>query len=47
MQATIKDGVRYSTAKSFLTPILGRPNLHILINAHVTQVLFKTSSGYG
>ncbi|KAI0313431.1 aryl-alcohol oxidase [Amylostereum chailletii] len=42
-QATIKDGRRSSSATAYLGPqFIGRPNLHVLLNAQVTQ-LFDTS----
>ncbi|KIJ52454.1 GMC oxidoreductase [Sphaerobolus stellatus SS14] len=44
-QATINEGVRSSSATSYLAPkYLNRPNLHVLINARVTK-LVKTSTG--
>jgi choline dehydrogenase len=43
LQTTTKDGVRFSTAKAFLTPALSRPNLHILTKATATKVLLKAS----
>lgn len=39
-QATVHNGIRQSTAKSFLIPAKNRPNLHIIKNALVTQILF-------
>ncbi len=33
-QVTQKDGERFSAAKAYLTPNLGRPNLHVLTDAH-------------
>ncbi|RVE50264.1 hypothetical protein evm_005099 [Chilo suppressalis] len=41
--ATIKDGLRHSTARAFLSPIKDRKNLHVIKNALVTQLLFKTN----
>lgn len=37
-QATAADGLRWSTSRSFLYPVLHRTNLHIVVNAHVTKV---------
>ena len=37
--ATIRDGARCSTAKAFLKKIADRPNLAILMNAHVEKVI--------
>ena len=33
-------GVRWSTARAFLTPILSRPNLTVLSGVHVTRLVF-------
>lgn len=48
LQGTIVNGTRCSPAKAFLASIKERPNLHVIKNALVTQVLFnpdKTVSG--
>jgi hypothetical protein len=40
MQKTIGNGERSSSATSYLTPdVLGRPNLHILLNSRATKVM--------
>ena len=39
-QLTIHAGERWSAAKAYLTPILGRKNLTIESNAHVSRILF-------
>jgi choline dehydrogenase len=39
-QFTIKNGKRMSTAETYLRPVMGRDNLHVLTNAHVTRILF-------
>lgn len=39
-QTNIKDNVRHSTARAFLTPVKGRKNLHVIKNGMVTKVLF-------
>ncbi|XP_064490015.1 glucose dehydrogenase [FAD, quinone]-like [Ornithodoros turicata] len=39
-QGTLRHGARCSTTKAFLEPCRGRPNLHILVKAQVTRVLF-------
>ena len=44
MQATIKNGKRFSTAKSFLKPIIGQPNLSVLPEAFVERLVI--SGGY-
>ncbi|XP_075219565.1 glucose dehydrogenase [FAD, quinone]-like [Lycorma delicatula] len=48
-QGTIRRGSRCSTAKAFLRPVRLRRNLHIAMNAHVTQILInpKTKRAYG
>ena len=38
MQASIKKGQRWSTAKGYLRPIMERENLHISIKSFVTKV---------
>ncbi|KAJ6594334.1 alcohol oxidase [Mycena capillaripes] len=39
-QETVKDGSRSSSATSYLAPqYINRPNLHVLLHAHVTRVL--------
>jgi len=39
-QLTIHEGRRWSAARGYLTPILGRKNLTIESNAHVSRILF-------
>jgi len=41
------DGTRVSAARAFLHPNLGRPNLTLLLNTPVTQVLFKGDRAHG
>lgn len=38
---TIAGGTRQSSAKVFLTTIKERPNLHLVLNAHVTRLTFS------
>ena len=38
-QVTQKQGERCSAAKAYLTPHLGRPNLHVFTGAHTTRIL--------
>ena len=38
-QVTHKNGERFSAAKGYLTPNLGRPNLKVLTEAHTTRIL--------
>ena len=40
-QCTIKDGKRHSAAAAFLKPILNRPNLTAVTEAHVTKVVLE------
>ncbi len=40
MHMTVKDGVRWSTAKAYLKPALGRPNLEVVSNALTRRVVF-------
>ncbi|MDR3086905.1 MAG: GMC family oxidoreductase N-terminal domain-containing protein, partial [Azoarcus sp.] len=39
-QATVKNGVRASTANAYLKPVRQRTNLHIFTHAHVLHLLF-------
>lgn len=41
VQGTIKNGQRYTTAKSLLVPARDRPNLHIIKHAHVTKIILN------
>ena len=40
-QGTVKNGRRSSAAQAFLKPVMGRPNLRVIINAHVKQLRFE------
>jgi choline dehydrogenase-like flavoprotein len=40
-QVTHRNGERYSAAKAYLTPNLGRPNLTVFTEARTTRVLFE------
>jgi choline dehydrogenase-like flavoprotein len=40
-QVTHKNGERFSAAKAYLTPNLGRPNLKVFTEAHTTRLLFE------
>ncbi|XP_045201418.1 glucose dehydrogenase [FAD, quinone]-like [Mercenaria mercenaria] len=46
-QTSVRNGVRASTVKEFLRPILLRKNLHVAVNSHVTKVNIdqKTATG--
>jgi choline dehydrogenase len=46
-QLTIKGGWRNSAARAFLKPALGRANLALRSNAHVTRVLFENGAASG
>lgn len=41
---TIKNGVRQSTARAFLTPIKDRKNFHVIKNAYATKIMFKPNT---
>lgn len=43
-QATIRDGLRCSTAKAFLRSASHRENLHISLNSHVEKILIEKYS---
>jgi choline dehydrogenase-like flavoprotein len=44
-QVTHKNGERWSAAKGYLTPHLGRPNLKVITGALSTRVLTETAEG--
>ncbi len=46
-QVTHKAGERCSVAKGYLTPNLGRPNLHVLTGVRVTRVLLEQGHAVG
>ncbi|MBM3556004.1 MAG: FAD-binding protein, partial [Alphaproteobacteria bacterium] len=46
-QVNQRTGVRWTTAKAFLRPAAGRPNLTILTDAQVTRLLFDGKSCKG
>ncbi|QXI20157.1 GMC family oxidoreductase N-terminal domain-containing protein [Pseudomonas iranensis] len=46
-QMTMQNGVRQSAATAFLDPIKHRPNLDILVNAHVEKILFESNRAIG
>lgn len=49
LQANTLKGRRHSAYKSFIEPVLGRKNLHIMLNTRATKVLInpKTKVAYG
>ncbi len=46
-QVTQKNGERWSAAKGYLTPNLGRPNLHIITQAHASKILTEGKKAVG
>lgn len=44
LQGTMKNGQRFTTAKSLLVPAKDRENLHIIKHAHVTKVVVDASN---
>jgi choline dehydrogenase-like flavoprotein len=46
-QVTHRNGERCSAAKAYLTPVLNRPNLQVITDAHATRVLFEGARATG
>ena len=46
-QVTHKNGERFSAAKAYLTPSLGRPNLYVLTGAQTTRVVVEGGRASG
>ncbi|MBC5763246.1 GMC family oxidoreductase [Ramlibacter albus] len=46
-QVTHRNGERFSAAKAYVTPNLGRPNLQVVTNAHATRILFENGRAVG
>ncbi|XP_064108137.1 L-sorbose 1-dehydrogenase-like [Macrobrachium nipponense] len=46
-QTTVHRGIRWSSAKGYLRPALGRPNLHVLINTQVTKIIWDGTRAVG
>jgi choline dehydrogenase-like flavoprotein len=46
-QVTHKAGERFSAAKAYLTPHLGRPNLHVITGAHTTRIVLEHKRAVG
>lgn len=44
---TVKQGLRWNTVKAYLRPAMGRPNLLVTPNAHVTKVLTEGKVAVG
>lgn len=47
MDMTVKGGIRWSTAKAYLEPALGRENLSLLTNAMIKRVLLEGRRAVG
>ncbi|XP_060069659.1 glucose dehydrogenase [FAD, quinone]-like [Ylistrum balloti] len=47
MQATIHNGVRWSTYQAFLKPVMSRPNLQVATRAFVTKVIIENKRAVG
>ncbi len=43
----VRRGRRWSAARAYLHPVLNRPNLELITNAHVTKVLFEGTKAVG
>jgi choline dehydrogenase-like flavoprotein len=46
-QVTHKNGERFSAAKGYLTPNLGRPNLTVVTGAHTTRIVVEAGRAVG
>ncbi|XP_052699727.1 alcohol dehydrogenase [acceptor]-like [Crassostrea angulata] len=46
-QETVQNGERSSTAKAYLRPVMGRNNLHVSMNSHVTKIIIKDKKALG
>ena len=46
-QLSIRNGLRSSASRCFLHPVLDRPNLKLITNAHVTRVLLEGTMAVG
>ena len=47
IQANVYNGVRQSTAEAYLRPAMNRPNLDVVIQAHVTKINFEGKQAVG
>jgi len=47
MHMTVRNGVRESTARAYLKPVMHRPNLEVITNALVERVVFDGKSATG
>ena len=46
-QVTHRNGERFSAAKAYVTPNLGRPNLQVITEAHTTRILMEGRRAVG
>ena len=46
-QTTMRNGFRCSSAAAFLKPVLNRPNLEVLVNAHTERILVDEGEARG
>jgi choline dehydrogenase-like flavoprotein len=46
-QVTHRNGERFSAAKAYVTPNLGRANLTVMTNAHTTRIVFEGKRAVG
>jgi choline dehydrogenase-like flavoprotein len=46
-QVTQKNGERWSVARAYLHPVLGRSNLHVITDAHACQILLEGKRAVG
>jgi choline dehydrogenase len=46
-QSTSKNGWRHSTSTAFIKPVRHRPNLRVILNAHVEKILLKGKCALG
>ena len=46
-QITTHNGQRISTSRAYLRPVMSRKNLTVIMNAHVTRILFKGKRASG
>ena len=47
MDMTIRQGRRWSAARAYLLPAMGRPNLHVVTRALTTRVLLERGRAVG
>ncbi|KAK3746681.1 hypothetical protein RRG08_008194 [Elysia crispata] len=47
IQSTIHKGIRQSSSRAFLYPVLWRPNLHVKTNSLVTKIILKNKKALG